>query len=128
MRSDFARCARDCRTFSFHSHDDASQPYRLSQTGNESIHAARAFTPARCNGDNAQAGDGATGLGRVADATRRHLGDSNVRKASPIRQLRNWNAEIGIILGSGLNAIVQNPIESIDYAEFRELPKPRVSG
>jgi purine-nucleoside phosphorylase len=51
-----------------------------------------------------------------------------MRKGSPIRQLRKWNAEIGIILGSGLNAIVQNPIESIDYAEFRELPKPRVSG
>ena len=44
------------------------------------------------------------------------------------QQLRNWQAEIAIILGSGLNSIVQEPIESIDYAEFSELPRPRVAG
>ena len=45
-----------------------------------------------------------------------------------LQRLRDWKAEIAIILGSGLNAIVQDPIESIDYAEFSELPKPRVPG
>jgi purine-nucleoside phosphorylase len=45
-----------------------------------------------------------------------------------LHRLRNWQAEIAIILGSGLNSIVQQPIESIDYAEFSELPKPRVPG
>jgi purine-nucleoside phosphorylase len=44
------------------------------------------------------------------------------------QQLRNWQAEIGIILGSGLSSIVQQPIESIDFAEFSELPGPRVPG
>ena len=45
-----------------------------------------------------------------------------------VGQLRNWNAEMAIILGSGLNSIVQEPIESIEYSEFCELPKPRVAG
>ena len=44
------------------------------------------------------------------------------------QKLRNWKAEIAIILGSGLNSIVQQPIESIDFAEFSELPRPRVPG
>jgi purine-nucleoside phosphorylase len=44
------------------------------------------------------------------------------------QQLRNWKAEIAIILGSGLNSIVQQPIESIDFTEFSELPRPRVPG
>src|SRR5437870_11465568 len=48
--------------------------------------------------------------------------------SDPLQRLRNWNAEIAIILGSGLNAVVQDPIESIEYAEFSELPKPRVPG
>jgi purine-nucleoside phosphorylase len=43
-------------------------------------------------------------------------------------QLRDWKAEIAIILGSGLNSIVQEPIESFDYSEFSELPKPRIPG
>ena len=47
---------------------------------------------------------------------------------SPVTPLRNWKAEIAIILGSGLNAIVQQPIESLDYTEFSELPRPRVPG
>jgi purine-nucleoside phosphorylase len=47
---------------------------------------------------------------------------------NPRQQLCNWKAEIAIILGSGLNSIVQEPIECIDYAEFSELPKPRVPG
>jgi purine-nucleoside phosphorylase len=44
------------------------------------------------------------------------------------QQLRNWKTEIAIILGSGLNSIVQQPIESIDFTEFSELPRPRVPG
>jgi len=44
------------------------------------------------------------------------------------QRLRDWNAKIAIILGSGLDAIVQDPIESIEYAELSELPEPRVSG
>jgi purine-nucleoside phosphorylase len=44
------------------------------------------------------------------------------------QQLRNWRAEIAIILGSGLNSIVQPPIESMDFTEFSELPRPRVPG
>jgi purine-nucleoside phosphorylase len=45
-----------------------------------------------------------------------------------LQRLRDWNAKIAIILGSGLNAAVHDPIESIEYAEFSVLPKPRVSG
>jgi purine-nucleoside phosphorylase len=45
-----------------------------------------------------------------------------------LQQLRDWNAKIAIILGSGLNAVVQDPIESIEYAQFSVVPKPRVSG
>ena len=44
------------------------------------------------------------------------------------QRLRDWNTEIAIILGSGLDAIVQDPIESIEYAELSELPEPRVPG
>jgi purine nucleoside phosphorylase len=42
------------------------------------------------------------------------------------QQLRNWQAEIAIILGSGLSSINQQPIEAIDFMEFSELPTPRV--
>jgi purine-nucleoside phosphorylase len=45
-----------------------------------------------------------------------------------LQRLRDWNAEIAIVLGSGLNAVVQDPVESIAYSEFSELPKPRVAG
>ena len=68
MRSDFARCARHRGAFPIHAHDDAAQPHRLSQAGNEIVHPARRFRPARCNGDNPQAGDGAAGLRRVSAA------------------------------------------------------------
>jgi len=45
-----------------------------------------------------------------------------------LQRLRDWNAEIAIILGSGLNAVVQDSVESIAYSEFSELSKPRVPG
>jgi purine-nucleoside phosphorylase len=51
-----------------------------------------------------------------------------MKEDGPGERLRNWEAEIGIILGSGLNGIVQKPVESLDYANFSELPKPRVPG
>ena len=68
MRSHFARRARYCGAFPIHAYDDAAQPHRLSQAGNEIAHAARRFRPARCNGDHPQAGDGAPGLRRVSAA------------------------------------------------------------
>jgi purine-nucleoside phosphorylase len=45
-----------------------------------------------------------------------------------LQRLRDWNAEIAIVLGSGLTTVVQDPVESIAYSEFSELPKPRVAG
>jgi purine-nucleoside phosphorylase len=51
-----------------------------------------------------------------------------MQKSSAGRRLRDWNAEVAIILGSGLNAIVRDPIESIDYTEVSEIPTPRVPG
>jgi len=45
-------------------------------------------------------------------------------------RLRGWNAEVAIVLGSGLNVLV-SPLESQDsvaYSEFAELPKPSVPG
>ena len=45
-----------------------------------------------------------------------------------LQRLCNWNAQIALILGSGLNAIVRNPIESVDYAESSEIPQPRIPG
>ena len=45
-----------------------------------------------------------------------------------LQRLRDWNAEIAIVLGSVLNAVIRNPVESIAYSEFSELPKPRVAG
>jgi purine-nucleoside phosphorylase len=45
-------------------------------------------------------------------------------------RLRDWNAEIAIVLGSGLNGLVSEvePRETITYSEFPELPKPSVAG
>jgi purine-nucleoside phosphorylase len=43
-------------------------------------------------------------------------------------RLRGWQAEVGIVLGSGLNALVSESPESVAYSEFAELPKPSVPG
>ena len=45
-------------------------------------------------------------------------------------RLRAWNAELAIILGSGLNVLVSqtDAQESINYSEFDDLPKPSVPG
>lgn len=45
-----------------------------------------------------------------------------------LERLRGWGAEVGIVLGSGLNAIVPEPAESVAYSEFPQLPKPSVPG
>jgi purine-nucleoside phosphorylase len=46
------------------------------------------------------------------------------------QRLREWRAEIAIILGSGLGAIVPNAPaeETIAYTEFKELPRTSVPG
>lgn len=45
-------------------------------------------------------------------------------------RLRNWNAEVAIVLGSGLNLLVSaaDSANSVGYSEFPELPKPSVPG
>jgi purine-nucleoside phosphorylase len=45
-----------------------------------------------------------------------------------LERLRGWTAEVGIVLGSGLNALVSDSSESVAYSEFAELPKPSVPG
>jgi purine-nucleoside phosphorylase len=51
----------------------------------------------------------------------------SVSEAGPER-LRGWGAELGIVLGSGLAALVPESAESFAYYEFPELPKPSVPG
>jgi purine-nucleoside phosphorylase len=51
-----------------------------------------------------------------------------MQKSSAIERLRQWNVEIAIILGSGLNAMVEDAVASIEDVEFSEIPKPRVPG
>jgi purine-nucleoside phosphorylase len=48
--------------------------------------------------------------------------------AAALDRLRGWEAEVGIVLGSGLNALVSDSPESVAYSEFAELPKPSVPG
>ena len=45
-------------------------------------------------------------------------------------RLRNWNADVAIVLGSGLNVLVStaDSANSVEYPEFPELPKPSVPG
>lgn len=45
-----------------------------------------------------------------------------------LERLRGWGAEVGIVLGSGLNALVPESADSVAYSEFPELPKPSVPG
>lgn len=47
-----------------------------------------------------------------------------------LSQLQSWNAEVAIVLGSGLNVLVPSSEshESVAYSEFAELPKPTVPG
>ena len=45
-------------------------------------------------------------------------------------RLRAWNADLAIVLGSGLNVLVSetDARETVNYSEFAELPKPSVPG
>jgi purine-nucleoside phosphorylase len=45
-----------------------------------------------------------------------------------VDRLRGWQAEIGIVLGSGLNALVSESADSVAYSDFSDLPKPSVPG
>lgn len=39
-----------------------------------------------------------------------------------------WDANIAIVLGSGLDSVARDPIETIPYSEIPEIPKPSVPG
>jgi purine-nucleoside phosphorylase len=39
-----------------------------------------------------------------------------------------WPADIAIILGSGLSSVASEPVETLAYSEFSEIPKPSVPG
>ena len=46
-----------------------------------------------------------------------------------LERLRGWGAETGIVLGSGLNALVpESANDGVAYSEFSDLPKPSVPG
>jgi purine-nucleoside phosphorylase len=56
-----------------------------------------------------------------------------MQKAEPetaLRKLREWNAEIAVVLGSGLNALVADarPDNVIPYSSFPDLPRITVPG
>ena len=50
--------------------------------------------------------------------------------AAALDRLRAWNADLAIVLGSGLNVLVSDADaqENVTYSEFAELPKPSVPG
>lgn len=50
--------------------------------------------------------------------------------AAALDRLRQWKAELAIVLGSGLNVLVSEAQTEnrIDYSEFAELPKPSAPG
>lgn len=48
--------------------------------------------------------------------------------AAALERLRGWDAEIGIVLGSGLDTLVPESTDSVAYSEFPELPTPSVPG
>lgn len=45
-----------------------------------------------------------------------------------LHKLREWNAEIAIVLGSGLGSIVAESAERIPYSELKDLPQSKVPG
>jgi len=49
---------------------------------------------------------------------------------APLNQMRNWQARIGVVLGSGLNNLVSDRDDAvaIPYSSFPELPKISVPG
>ena len=45
-----------------------------------------------------------------------------------LKRLREWGAEVGIVLGSGLDTLVPESTDSVAYSAFPELPTPSVPG
>ena len=47
-----------------------------------------------------------------------------------LQRLREWRAETAIVLGSGLNSLVEDATDDkkIPYSEFKEIPQPSVPG
>ncbi|MBA2744462.1 MAG: purine-nucleoside phosphorylase [Chthoniobacterales bacterium] len=45
-----------------------------------------------------------------------------------LQRLRDWGADTAVILGSGLSCLAAEGTERISYAEFAELPRPKISG
>ena len=46
-----------------------------------------------------------------------------------MHRLRGWGADVAIVLGSGLNSLVESgTTDAVSYEEFSELPKPSVPG
>lgn len=45
-----------------------------------------------------------------------------------LERLHGWGAELGIVLGSGLDALVPESADSVAYSEFPDLPRPSVPG
>jgi purine-nucleoside phosphorylase len=42
--------------------------------------------------------------------------------------LRSWRAKVAVVLGSGLQSVARDAIETIAYSEFSEISKPGVPG
>jgi purine-nucleoside phosphorylase len=42
--------------------------------------------------------------------------------------LRDWRAKVAVVLGSGLQSVARDAIETVAYSEFSEIPKPGVPG
>ena len=49
---------------------------------------------------------------------------------SAIERIKEWRAETAVVLGSGLNSLVEGAADdkTIPYSEFKEIPKPSVPG
>ena len=45
-----------------------------------------------------------------------------------LERLRGWDAEVGMVLGSGLDTLVPESTDSVAYSAFPELPTPSVPG
>ena len=52
----------------------------------------------------------------------------DVSTSFDMTKLNDWSAEVAIILGSGLASVANDPLETINYSEFSEIPKPSVLG
>ncbi|HYJ05203.1 MAG TPA: purine-nucleoside phosphorylase [Chthoniobacterales bacterium] len=48
--------------------------------------------------------------------------------AAALERLCGWDAEVGIVLGSGLDTLVPESMDSVAYSDFPELPTPSVAG